>query len=217
MTTIITRLYPSRKQATAVVNALKAEEFSDSDIDVITHTAKEDSKPDMSAIGDRIRAARVYPSAAAAYAGRVATGDALVVLRAPIGQSVRARSVIDRFPAIDAGVKHAEYYAGTSNQLSTRSSRRHLPELLHHNQKMMSGDSVPGLTRSSTPFSSMFGLPLLTGREGRKTRLITRRTTPFSSTLGLGLLVRQWPHARLVNNSTPFSSMFGLPTLTKRR
>ena len=216
MTTIITRLYPNRRQANAVVNALKAEEFTAAQIGVVAHAAKEDKQPDLKAIEDEIRALRVYPKAAATYARHVAEGNVLVVLAAPVGQANRGTVVADRFPAIDAGVKYPDNYLGTAGPYRSR-PRRSMTSLLSSDQMFLTNRPDPERPRSSTPFSSMFGLPLLSGSR-RRTRLITGNTTPFSSFFGMGTTIRQWPHARLITgNTTPFSSFFGIPLLWQRK
>ncbi len=218
MTTIITRLYENKKTAEAVVSRLKADVYLDRDIDIVAPpaaTAK--SKPSLSRIKEAITGAGVYPNAAALYAPRIASGEALVVVRAPLGKAVRAVALVDEFKSIDAGVKYQEVHIGTQDRARTRRDGGYLPELLGSNQTIMTGETLPGLMKTGTPFSSMFGIPLLI-ESGRRTRLMTNNSTPFSSLLGLGLLIRQWPHAKLITeNTTPFSSLFGLPLLTKRR
>ncbi|MBO6639249.1 MAG: hypothetical protein JJ920_16310 [Roseitalea sp.] len=211
MSTIITRLYASKDAAKSVASRLKQEEYRAGDVDVITKGGKgglKTLKADISAAG-------VYPNAAATYAERVADGDVLLVVRAPIGQAVKARAIVDEVASIDAGVKYTEVYKGTGTSSARLARQRHLPPLLPNEAKIMTDD---GLISSGTPFSSLFGIPLLTGGRTGKARLMTRRTTPFSSLLGLGLLARNSGRSQLMTqNTTPFSSMFGLPLLKERR
>lgn len=211
MSTIITRLYASKKEAKQVAGRLKEEKYLARDIDIIS----KGDDDDMDSLKKAIRNAGVYANAAAIYSERVAGGDVLLVLRAPVGQAHKGTVLVDEYDSIDAGVKHRDVYVGTSGAAALAKRRRHLPNLLSNEQKMLTND---GLVRSGTPFSSLFGIPLLTSGPTGKARLITERTTPFSSFFGLGLLARNSGRAQLVTgNTTPFSSMFGMPLLKRRR
>lgn len=211
MSTIITRLYASDKDARTVVARLKEEGYRAPEIDIIG----KDGDGDPDTLKQTIRRAGVYPNAAAIYAERVAGGDVLLVLRARVGQALKGTAIVDEVASIDAGVKYRDVYAGTRGTPARTDRGSYLPNLLPNNQKMLTRD---GLIGSGTPFSSLFGIPLLTrGRTGRA-RLITKRTTPFSSFFGLSLLARRSGRAQLITgNTTPFSKMLGLPLLTKRR
>ncbi|MCR9123036.1 MAG: hypothetical protein NXH91_12265 [Phyllobacteriaceae bacterium] len=211
MSTIITRLYSSADKAKIVAARLKAEEYLDRDVDVIA----KGRKGSLKTLKADISAAGVYPNAAATYAERVADGDVLVVVRAPIGQAIKAKAVVDEVGSIDAGVKYTEVYKGTGTSSARLARQRHLPPLLPNEAKIMTND---GLIRSGTPFSSLFGIPLLSSGRTGKARLITKRTTPFSSFFGMSLLARNSGRSQLMTqNTTPFSSMFGLPLLKDRR
>lgn len=211
MSTIITRLYSSADKAKTVASRLKQEEYRDGDFDVIA----KGRKGSLKTLKADIAAAGVYPNAAAIYSERVAEGDVLVVVRAPIGQAVKARAIVDEVGSIDAGVKHTEVYKGTGTSSARLARQRHLPPLLPNQARIMTDD---GLIRSGTPFSSLFGIPLLTSGPTGKARLITKRTTPFSSFFGMSLLARNSGRSQLMTrNTTPFSSLFGLPLLKERR
>ncbi len=100
MTTIITRLYPNSAAAQAVAAALLQEGHSEDTIDVIAHDGASD-------LIDRLRAARVGPHNAAAYAPHIANGNALLVVRAgfnPVGAARNAMKITARHPSIDLGL-----------------------------------------------------------------------------------------------------------------
>lgn len=214
MTTIITRLYGDKRKASRVVSALKSENYLDRDIDVITGKDDPDD-PEHAALRAEMKKAGVYANAAATYAEKVAEGNALLVLRAPFGRAKGALPIIDAHNSIDAGVKYTEVYAGARESVKVKRDQ-YLPILLN-DQTMMSGDVLPGLVKTSTPFSSAFGIPVLMESKG-KAKLLTDNPTPFSSLFGMTLLTRGGPSAKLMtDNPTPFSSLFGLPLLTGRR
>lgn len=207
MTTIITRLYPDRKHADIVAAALKADGIRHENIDVISK-----SPAKMSALNTQIRSAGVYQSAAVTYAGRVAGGEALLVVRAPVGQGLKATEIVNRYESIDAGVKHPDYYRGTTGNSTTVYRTSGTANLLDSNTTILTGR---GIIKDSTPFSSMFGMPLLTSGKTGRARLITKKTTWFSSMLGLGLLTHGERKTKLITGKTTwFSSMFGLPLLS---
>jgi hypothetical protein len=104
MTTIITRLYPDEATAQAVAGQLTSAGHAARTIDVITAGAD---------LHGRLAAARVPDASAAAYAGGISAGNALLVVRAPfnpIGAANHAMSVVDRAASIDAGVVNENAY-----------------------------------------------------------------------------------------------------------
>jgi hypothetical protein len=106
MTTIITRLYQNTAAAQAVVNALLESGHDQDSIDVIARDGASD-------VMDRMRQARVSPTAAAAYADHIGTGRALLVVRAdfnPVGAARNAMKVTARFPSIDVGLHDENEY-----------------------------------------------------------------------------------------------------------
>lgn len=102
MTTIITRLYPDAATAKAVAAALHEEGMEGSDVDILT-----------AADAAAITAARVAPAAAAAYAGAMGGGKALLVARAPFAPMGLARAAIqiaDAVPSLKVGVRDENDY-----------------------------------------------------------------------------------------------------------
>ena len=102
MSTIITRLYRSQTAAKSVTDALKEAGFLDSHMDTFsgggTKAANDDedgktkkkskSKASGEAMAAKLMKAGVYPKAAETYAEHLASGETLVVLRAPFRTSL---------------------------------------------------------------------------------------------------------------------------------
>lgn len=106
MTTIITRLYPSGAAAKAAVDDLLSRGHSEDYVHILTRDGS-------GSVTERLRAARVSPDAAAAYAGPVSEGKVLVVVQAPfnpIGAARHAIRVLDLHPALDVGLANENDY-----------------------------------------------------------------------------------------------------------
>jgi hypothetical protein len=106
MTTIITRLFEDNAAAQLAVTDLLGRGHSKDYIDIITRDGS-------GALTERIRAARVSPSAAATYASHVSQGRALVVVQAPfnpIGAARHAMRVLDGHPSLKVGVANENEY-----------------------------------------------------------------------------------------------------------
>lgn len=181
MTTLITRLYANHDKARAVVDALKAKGYKDKDIDLIS--LADGSGIPASKLMDAFRKACVPASSAAIYAEGVRQGEAVVAFRAPVGAFYKAKAIIDRFEAIDAGVKHAEVHLEATTTPQLRQTR-YLPELLKHDQRFFDG-VFPDIAREPRTF--VFGRPDLPTSKP-KAKLITDNPFVFSSRLGLPLL-----------------------------
>jgi hypothetical protein len=106
MTTIITRLYKDMATAQGVVDALVSAGHDAGTIDVI-------ARDGAGAAEARMAEARVPKASAAAYGPGIAKGNALLVVRAPfapIGTARHAIRVVNRTPAINAGVADEDHY-----------------------------------------------------------------------------------------------------------
>lgn len=106
MTTIITRLYPSGAAAKAAVDDLLSRGHGEDYIHILTRDGS-------GTVTERLRAARVNPEAARAYAGPVSEGRVLVVVQAPfnpIGAARHAIRVLDLHPALDVGLANENDY-----------------------------------------------------------------------------------------------------------
>lgn len=220
MTTIITRLYSNAKKANSVVAALKKEHFTDSEITVIATGSKKDA--DAAAYKDDILAGGVAPDAADVYAGQVADGKALVVVRAPVGRAVDAQAVVDAHEPIDAGVENTDVYVSTQKGMSVM-DKTSTPASDYAHRLMVSGDALPALSEQSFPFSSKFGFELLSDTPARAE--LSDDDMPLSSFFKMNMLSDREPNIELSDrkpnfdlskqNPFPMSSMLGWKLLTE--
>ena len=105
MTTIITRLYSDLAAAQTVAAALAKDGHEADSIHIITDGA-EAGKAAM-------KAARVSPVAAAAYAKAMTSGQALLVVQAPfnpVGMARSAMKVVGLHPSVDVGLADENGY-----------------------------------------------------------------------------------------------------------
>ena len=108
MTTIVSRLYADTTTAEQAVTALKLQNHRASDISVI---GSDGGQAAMEEAG-------VPTESAAAYAAKMASGNALVVVRAPFtpfGAARNAMDTVDEFDSIDAGVENENFYVRTDS------------------------------------------------------------------------------------------------------
>ena len=188
MTTNITRLYASAEKAAAAVSALKAKKFKDSDIDCIA--GGDGAAAALSAAG-------VYDAGAKAYAEKLKGGGAVVVVRAPYGNALLAKRLLDEAGPEASPAKYDEIYVGSVDK-PVCTQNRYLPELLPDGTlvlsdmlfprpvikgdwRMFGGDlstRQPKVNLTDWTFSGMLGLPMLSKREP-KVNLIT--SPPYSS------------------------------------
>ncbi len=204
MTTIITRLYSDKKKATSVISALKEARLADRDVDVFdSSSASKDSVADMKSSG-------VHESAAKTYAKLVGDGNALVVVRAPVGRAIEAAEILDGFDPVDAGVEQTEVFVSALSESSMWGGAEPTATLTSGNQFMMSNEGFPPLSDNELPLSTALGLEALSTANPRA-KLLTDNPTPFSSAIGQSLLLDREPKVELMNdNPTPLSSAFGI-------
>jgi hypothetical protein len=197
MTTIITRLYADAAKADHVAGRLRAAGHGAGTIDVI------------GAGGDlhgRLAAAGVGAAAAAAYAGGIASGGSLVVVRAPfnpIGAARNAMMIVDDTPSVAVGLESENVYV------------RHRPEgsrflsILSDHPRIFASDAMEGRKRGLA--SEAFGIRTLSARKtktsamGKARRIMTGnlRSRTFLTSAG--------------NSRFSLSRMLGLPTLARSR
>jgi hypothetical protein len=116
MTTIITRLYEDAATARAAADALLNNGHDAETIDIIAGAEDTES---------RMKAARVNADSASAYAPSVASGKALLVVRAPfapMGTARNAMKVVDRFASIKVGVENEDEYVREAASVAARGS-----------------------------------------------------------------------------------------------
>lgn len=105
MATIITRLYKDAATAQAVVADLKAEEYADRNISVISGSDD---------LENRMAAANVSDEAASVYAPMIKDGNSLVVVKALLGQARPAIAVVNRHPSIQTDLETENAYIPTT-------------------------------------------------------------------------------------------------------
>lgn len=129
MTTLITRLYSSHERASAAASALAANKYPAKHYDVIAAPAgkKGAAKADLAAVQAALADAGVIPKSAAAYAGRIVDGNALLVVRAPVGASFATKKLLEGFESIDAGVRDEVHIpAEVARPVRVRQLKRHV-------------------------------------------------------------------------------------------
>jgi len=119
MTVIYTRLYETEAMASDVVSKVKAIDYAQRGIDVITMPAASapmegEAAPTGSvtseAVASQLNALGLYETAAKKYAQKMAPGNAIVVVRAPFGTGKPVGPTMDTVASIDAGVVSEENF-----------------------------------------------------------------------------------------------------------
>lgn len=210
MTTIITRLYAAEDKAFAAVSALKRR-FGENEINIVTPTSGNAAE-----IEAKIAKGGVKPSAAAAYAEKVAQGHSLVTVRAVWGFAKEAIATLDRAGPIDGGNGRGETSKQATgwNEASPFSAWLRLPVLTKFKSYFV-------LKNDPAAFSTWAKWPVLTDKKPSATLL--NDPTPFSNKLGQPTLSRTPPFSSLAKNdksqrkliswAAPFSDFCNLPVL----
>jgi hypothetical protein len=178
MTTIITRLYSSHDDALKASEAVYAAKISRSTMEIVSGTA------DTAAAKSQIAALGVYPSAAATYASRVASGHALLVIHAGFREVYRTKNALSGTGDIDAGVAHTELFVSDPTK-PREAPTRYLPEPF--NFTVFTGDHLPYQGQTWLPFHKFFRFPLLSKREPRAGVLTNKL---FSKMFGLPMTIK---------------------------
>jgi hypothetical protein len=195
MTTIVTRLYASAERAGLAAQALRKAGFDKKHVGTVTSDAAD--------VLAAIRGEGTPGSAAAVYAERVKAGAALVVVRAPFAQSVRAQNILEDFDPIPAAVARTETYIGSAPP-KPRTSARHLPILLSSDVMVLSdGIFPPAVIRNHRPMNSV-----MTGHSPKA----GLSSGTFSEKFGMPLLIRK-RESRPLSGGT-MSGKLGIPTLS---
>ncbi|MEM1131155.1 MAG: hypothetical protein AAF638_07185 [Pseudomonadota bacterium] len=147
MTTIITRLYQDYPTADGVVQALMEKHFTPSMIDVICGGIDAPAA---------LKEAKVPAASHAAFAQAIASGNALVVVRAPFGAATLARDALAETASIGVeGASESTYVAEDLDPAYRNAS------LLAGNPRLMSSGVFPSLRRGRSLIAQMFGEPLM--------------------------------------------------------
>ncbi|MGL5011861.1 MAG: hypothetical protein ACRC6I_18470 [Paracoccaceae bacterium] len=198
MTTIITRLYADTATARGVVSALLAKGHDQDTIDVI-------SKDGVGTVAERMHAASVNATAAAAYGEAMTGGRALVVVRAPfspIGTALNAKKVMDRTASIKVGVDESEYVRIAPNPAFQSSVQEDHPYYMSNPNRPMSHGHV-------------FGMRQLSAHKERRSAIaggayISTKFWPMK------LLSAQKERRSAISGDWYFSKfLLGLPTITR--
>lgn len=221
MTTIVSRLYDSAEIAEAAAEALRDAGHDPRTISVIAADApgvplgagpaESAPGPDEASLQRRICAARVGSSSAAVYAGEVARGRALLVVRAPFtpfGRAREAMQLADRFAPVEVpGVipdQHVRDYPDPAN----------FNTILRDHPRFLSHDIPPQNPRRRGLVSAVFGLTTLSRRRPRGGLPGAR---PLSERLGLPTLLRWGGRGSVLAGGGFVSRVFWpMPLLSRR-
>lgn len=207
MTTMISRLYASRRRVEAALGELRHAGYRD----VHRFGAGDGEAPgDRAADIEAMRAIGMPRATAESFADRLASGNALVVVFAPFGKALEATRILDAHEPIDGGVAAPAASVSAPGDATPLSSALGLPVLAKTQLPFEGTFGIPSITgpgwfatgglgfgrANPAPFSSALGMPVL-----------SKGATPLSSMLGMGCLS---------SNPTPLSSMLGMPVLKGR-
>jgi hypothetical protein len=207
MTTMISRMYASRRRVEMAVAELANAGYRD------VHrfgTGEGEAPPDRPAEVQGLRAIGLPQSTAEALADRLMSGNALVVVFAPFGKALAAQRILDSHEPVDGGVTAPAAMSAAASDATPLSSALGLPVLAKTQLPIQATFGMPSLTgggwfatgafgfgrANPAPFSSALGMPLL-----------SKGATPLSSMIGMGCLS---------SNPTPLSSLVGMPVLKGR-
>jgi hypothetical protein len=195
MTTIITRLYPDQAAAHAVADALARQNLNLTSVDIITRDGA----------ADRMKQAMVGPDAAAAYAGPVATGKALLVVNAPfapMGTALRAIRTVNGFAAIDVGLANEDAYIRDEPEVQLEG------RVFKGTVFFMSNPNRP------LPMGHILGSDPIRRRPRRNSAI--PGGAYMSTKFWPGKLIsKHKDHRPLTREGWLFSKIFGIPTVTK--
>ncbi len=207
MTTVITRLFANKAAATAVEDRLRWEGFPRNVVRVVA--ASEGS--DTNDIAAKLTRAGVQGDTAAAYASKMAGGNALIVVNAtykPLGAARIAREVLADQNSISVGDLEEENYV--------REGRDHAPSVLKDHPRFFSlpADIEAELPRG--PISSEIGMRLLSNKP-RKNKVISGGSFMSRAFWPMKLISSGRNATSAVNKSGPRSSWFWpMPLLSNK-
>lgn len=159
-------------------------------------------------------------------------GHSLVATDAPFGRGQMALNAMDREGTVQSDV--LDRYAtddpaplSEALGLPVLSNVEPAAELLSSKWSLSSVFGIRMLSKSATPLSSLFRLPILS-KEKRDWRrsfglpLLSRNPAPLSSLFGMPTLTKSskewktsWGLPLLINDPAPLSKLFGLKTIIK--
>lgn len=204
MTTIISRLYKNEATAKKVMKELKSKGFPNKLMDMVG--AGEDAQ-------SRIEATQVNGTSAAAYAGKMAEGNALVVVRAPVtpfGAARNAMAIVDSKPTINAGVENEnEFISSITPMAKQRGS------ILADHPRFLTPAPEDRSTRPGT-ISDKFGFQLISKRP-RKTSVMPGTRHMSTAVWPIPLLsTRERKPSVMPDGPHMSTSFWSMPLLDKR-
>lgn len=194
------RMYETEQQAHDAVNELRANEFPDNAVFMITpasgNAAESFEAPSgdmgsLEAIANAVMTGSLLRDKAETYVQGLRRGHSVVAVEAPFGFGQPAVDILESFGPVD----------------SIKNQPQEPPKAsAWESDTPLSTALGLSLIKSNTPapLSDYWGIPTLSGRRSMLSWLFGRPLSPnfkFSSMLGLGLLTR---------SGTPLSSLFGL-------
>lgn len=194
MTTIITRLYADEETARDAADALVSERFSSDDMEVIAHDGSTNPSEAMANAGLRSAARTAYGSA-------MSEGNALLVLRAPFGTSMKAARTIEHIDAIDVGlVDETTHVPSSGPSLSSTILSGH-PLILSNPHKNSMHGHILGKD------------PILKGRT--KSSAIRGGAHMSTKFWPMKLLTASKSKSSVIRGGFHVSSMISLPTISR--
>ncbi len=146
----IVRIYGTAQQATDVITRLKSSGFADEPINLVAPPGTPGA-PSSDGLVDAIAKGYVLKADAEQYAEQVRAGKWLVSVLAPLGTGPNAVKILNKFKPESFTVDHAADHVAGWDDSAPLSSALWLPLL----------------SKESTPFSRMWGIPLLLKRRSR--------------------------------------------------
>lgn len=211
MTTIITRLYPNQAAAEEVVSALREAGYQEREFKMVAGPQNSEIRGDQLRLREQMQALGVYETASKLYADHAADGAALVVVEAGVGRAKQAIEIVESHSPINLGLATEDVFQRQTSSSVIR-QRRYGAGVLRNDPKFASGAMAPGLSRSSTPFSSALGLPLLSKKSDNRPLL-----TSGKPIIGMTTVIKRGKSRSLLReNTTPFSSLFGMRLISPR-
>jgi hypothetical protein len=209
MTTIITRLYPDVATATSVASALQSSGHDPSTLDVITRGGG-------GSVMDRMKAARVIPASASAYAAGIEKGGALLVVRAPfapMGTARHAIKLVNRTPSLKVGIQDEDVYVREQPRLEVSGKVMHGTTFfmsnphrnLNHGHILGHNPISPSKPRTSAisggAYMSKMFWPMKLVSTGRQASSAMHGGYLFSSMFGIPTLIGDLPSRELIKTT----------------
>jgi len=189
------RMYETEQQANDAVNELRANEFPENAVFMMTPGAGFEGQETLEAIANAVMTGSLLGDKADTYVQGLRRGYSVVAVEAPFGFGQPAVDILESFGPVDS-IKNQPQ---EPRKASAWDSDTPLSTAL--GLSLIKSDKP-------APLSDYWGIPTLSGRRSMLSWLFGQPLSPnfkFSSMLGLGLLTR---------SGTPLSSLFGVSTTT---